>query len=84
MPAPVAPVAPPDEIDFSADRVSYDDNSSLVIAEGAVRMTRDGYWTSTRTAVEWNRDTEASSPWQCRNPLARRRRVYRQSRRHRR
>ena len=36
--------APADEIDFSADRVSYDDVSALVVAEGQVRMNRDGYY----------------------------------------
>jgi LPS-assembly protein len=58
---PVAPPlgempAPADEIDFSADRVSYDDNSSLVVAEGAVRMNRDGYYLAS-DRVEWNRTT---------------------------
>ena len=64
---PVAPPAPPvaappppppaaDEIDFSADRVSYDNASALVVAEGRVRMNRDGYYLAS-DRVEWNRDT---------------------------
>ena len=55
-PAPAAPVAPVEEIDFSADRVSYDNNSELVVAEGAVRMNRDGYYLAS-DRVEWNRTT---------------------------
>jgi LPS-assembly protein len=55
-PAPAAPVAPVEEIDFSADRVSYDNNSELVVAEGAVRMNRDGHYLAS-DRVEWNRTT---------------------------
>ena len=55
-PAPAAPGAPVEEIDFSADRVSYDNNSELVVAEGAVRMNRDGYYLAS-DRVEWNRTT---------------------------
>ena len=58
--APAAPVVPApvpaDEIDFSADRVSYDDDNALVVAEGRVRMNRDGYYLAS-DRVEWNRDT---------------------------
>ena len=54
--APAAAPSPADEIDFSADRVSYDDASALVVAEGRVRMNRDGYYLAS-DRVEWNRDT---------------------------
>ena len=54
-PAPAAP-APADDIDFSADQVSYDNASALVVAEGRVRMNRDGYYLAS-DRVEWNRDT---------------------------
>ena len=54
-PAPVdAP--PPSTIDFSADQVSYNDDSELVVAEGRVRMDRDGYYLAS-DRVEWNRRT---------------------------
>ena len=56
VPAPALASAQADEIDFSADRVSYDDASALVIAEGQVRMDRDGYYLAS-DRVEWNRDT---------------------------
>ena len=59
-PAPVAPSviapAPADVIDFSANQVSYDDDSAMVVAEGQVRMNRDGYYLAS-DRVEWNRDT---------------------------
>lgn len=45
-----------DDIDFSADRVTYDNQSALVVAEGRVRMNRDGYYLSS-DKVEWNRDS---------------------------
>ena len=54
--APATAPAPADEIDFSADRVSYGNDSSLVVAEGQVRMNRDGYYLAS-DRVEWNRDT---------------------------
>ena len=50
-PAPVAVGA--DVVDFSADRVSYDDNSDLVVAEGRVRMNREGYYLAS-DRIEWN------------------------------
>ena len=51
----VGPPAPA-TIDFSADQVSYDDDSELVVAEGRVRMDRDGYYLAS-DRVEWNRRT---------------------------
>ncbi|MDQ3074566.1 MAG: LPS assembly protein LptD [Pseudomonadota bacterium] len=52
-----APAAnPADEIDFSADQVSYDNATALIVAEGRVRMNRDGYYLAS-DRVEWNRDT---------------------------
>ncbi len=56
LPAPAPASSPADEIDFSADQVSYDDASELVVAEGRVRMNRDGYYLAS-DRVEWNRDT---------------------------
>jgi LPS-assembly protein len=57
LPAPaVAVTAPADEIDFSADQVSYDNSSEIVVAEGRVRMNRDGYYLAS-DRVEWNRET---------------------------
>ncbi|HXG99442.1 MAG TPA: LPS assembly protein LptD [Sphingomicrobium sp.] len=45
--------AQPGVVNFSADSVSYDDNSQFVIAEGRVRMARDGYYLSS-DRIEWN------------------------------
>ena len=53
---PTAVATSAEEIDFSADQVSYDDVSELVVAEGRVRMSRDGYYLAS-DRVEWNRDT---------------------------
>ena len=53
---PTAATPAPDEIDFSADRVTYDNASALVVAEGRVRMDRDGYYLAA-DRVEWNRDS---------------------------
>jgi LPS-assembly protein len=53
---PIAVAAPADEIDFSADQVSYDDSSALIVASGRVRMNRDGYYLAS-DRVEWNRET---------------------------
>ena len=54
--APTTVAAPAEEIDFSADQVSYDNNSALVVAAGRVRMNRDGYYLAS-DRVEWNRET---------------------------
>ena len=56
---PVAATVPADpaatgSIDFSADQVSYDEASELVVAAGRVRMDRDGYYLAA-DKVEWNR-----------------------------
>ena len=51
-------VSNPGDIDFSADQVSYDNRSSMVVASGRVRMDRDGYYLAS-DRVEWNRDTGA-------------------------
>jgi LPS-assembly protein len=55
-PPPIAPAATAAEIDFSADQVSYDNQTALVVASGRVRMNRDGYYLAS-DRVEWNRDT---------------------------
>ncbi len=54
----LAAANPADDIDFSADQVSYDNASALIVAEGRVRMNRDGYYLAS-DRVEWNRDTGA-------------------------
>ena len=45
-----------DVIDFSADKLNYDDRTEVVLAEGAVRMSRDGYYLAA-DRVTWNRVT---------------------------
>ena len=52
--APSAPVAPEPTVDFSADQVIYDSNADLVIAEGQVRMSRDGNYLAANR-VSWDR-----------------------------
>jgi LPS-assembly protein len=52
---PEAPAAEP-VIDFSADVVTYDNSADLVIAEGRVRMSRDGNYLAT-DRVSWDRKT---------------------------
>ena len=47
-----------DRIEFSADRLVYDEESDTVTATGAVRMRRDGYRLSADEVV-WNRITGA-------------------------
>ena len=54
-PVPVGP-APESAVDFSAQQVTYDDDSELVVATGQVRMDRDGYYLAS-DRVEWNRRT---------------------------
>ncbi|MDQ3143435.1 MAG: LPS assembly protein LptD [Pseudomonadota bacterium] len=54
VPTPIA--VPADIVDFSADRVTYDSGSDLVVAEGRVRMDRDGYYLAS-DRVEWNQAT---------------------------
>ena len=55
-PASLAVTTAADEIDFSADQISYDNSSAIVVATGRVRMNRDGYYLAS-DRVEWNRDT---------------------------
>jgi LPS-assembly protein len=56
VPVPV-PATPADSvIDFSAERVTYDDRTEFVVAEGNVRMDREGYYLAS-DRVEWNRRT---------------------------
>ncbi len=50
------PTAPEDVVDFSSDLLNYDDKSEIVTAEGAVRMSRDGYYLAA-DRVRWNRVT---------------------------
>ena len=52
--APSAPLAPEPTVDFSADQVIYDSNADLVIAEGQVRMSRDGNYLAANR-VSWDR-----------------------------
>jgi LPS-assembly protein len=58
-PAPAPPAAAiavgnPDEVEFSADRLSYDDAADLVTVTGEVRMSREGYHLRA-DSVRWNR-----------------------------
>ena len=60
VPAEPQPVAGPTEADelveFSAEQVTYDSQSDVVTATGAVRMERDGNYVAADQVV-WNRDT---------------------------
>lgn len=49
-----APEAGEETIGFSAERLTYDDNSDIVTAEGDVRMNREGYHLRA-DSVSWNR-----------------------------
>ena len=51
-----APTEPQSTVDFSAQQVTYDDTSEVVVAQGQVRMDRDGYYLAS-DRVEWNRRT---------------------------
>jgi LPS-assembly protein len=59
MPAPatIAPTAPEQTVDFSADQVIYDSDADVVTATGAVRMQRDGQYLAADEVV-WNRKTD--------------------------
>ncbi|MFN3943980.1 MAG: LPS-assembly protein LptD [Allosphingosinicella sp.] len=57
-PAAPAPAPAPGEVDFSADRLVYDEAADLVTATGEVRMRREGYNLSA-DEVSWNRRTGA-------------------------
>jgi LPS-assembly protein len=59
QPPVVAPAPPPAGnavINFSSDRLEYDQNSEVVTASGAVRMTREGYDLRANSVV-WNRNS---------------------------
>jgi len=54
---PAQPATAAEEtVDFSADEVSYDTDSAVVTASGAVRMSRDGNYLAA-DRVSWNRQT---------------------------
>ena len=51
-----APAEPVEEVEFSADQVTYDSNADVVTASGAVRMKRDGNYLAADQVV-WERKT---------------------------
>ncbi len=53
-PAPSAPAAPEQAVDFSAEQLNYDDNTDTVTATGDVRMTREGNRVRA-DSISWNR-----------------------------
>ena len=56
-PQPAAePEQPAEVVEFSADQVNYDNNSEVVTASGAVRMSRDGNYLAA-DQVSWDRNT---------------------------
>jgi LPS-assembly protein len=55
-PAPTPTADGDAQVNFSADRLEYDQNSEQVTASGEVRMTREGYDLRANT-VTWNRTT---------------------------
>ena len=55
-PVPAAPSEDADSISFSAERVQYDSEADLVVAEGAVRMSRNGNYLAADRVI-WNRRT---------------------------
>ncbi|HEV2867346.1 MAG TPA: LPS assembly protein LptD, partial [Allosphingosinicella sp.] len=50
------PSEPADQVDFSADQVTYDRDADNVTASGEVRMSREGYYLRA-DSVTWNRTT---------------------------
>ena len=57
-PAPARPaIAPEQTVDFSADRVIYDNNTDVVTADGNVRMQREGQYLAAERVI-WNRKTD--------------------------
>jgi LPS-assembly protein len=55
--APVVTTGPDQIVEFSADRVVYDDNTDVVTASGEVRLARDGNYVAADQIV-WNRKTD--------------------------
>ena len=56
VPATQATLVTPDNIDFSADVVTYENGNDVVTAEGRVRLNRDGYYLAADKVV-WNRNS---------------------------
>ena len=56
QPAPASTTAPEQIVEFTADTVTYDDNSDIVTAIGDVRMNRDGNYLAA-DKVTWYRKT---------------------------
>jgi LPS-assembly protein len=57
QPAPASATSDQEQIvEFSADRVDYDDKSDVVIASGEVRMNRDGNYLAADQVI-WDRST---------------------------
>ena len=52
----VSATAPADNIDFSADVVTYENGNDVVTAEGQVRLNRDGYYLAADKVV-WDRNS---------------------------
>ena len=55
-PAPPPAAAPDQIVEFTADAVTYDDNTDVVTASGEVRMNRDGNYLAADQVI-WNRKT---------------------------
>jgi LPS-assembly protein len=55
-PAPEAAAEGGEQVDFSADQVTYEGESEIVAATGSVRMSRDGNYLAADQVV-WNRDS---------------------------
>lgn len=55
-PPPAYPAGAPDEVQFSAEKVSYDNDGNIFLAEGGVFLERDGQRLRA-DKVEWNRQT---------------------------
>ncbi len=55
-PAPPPAAAPDQIVEFTADAVTYNDNTDVVTASGEVRMNRDGNYLAADQVI-WNRKT---------------------------
>ena len=53
---PVVATTPADNIDFSADVVTYENGNDVVTAQGQVRLNRDGYYLAADKVV-WDRNS---------------------------